>query len=74
MAGIRVGRHDKVFKQMTSPTPADIIARRTENNLSQVAAARMVCVTVSTWRAWEYGQNPMHPGLYELFLLKLLLK
>lgn len=55
------------------PTPTEIIQRRTENNLSQVAAARMVHVTVSTWRAWEYGQNPIHPGLWELFTLKLII-
>lgn len=58
-----------------SPTPAEIIARRTENGLSQVAAARMIPgVSVSTWRAWEYGQNPMHPGLWELFTLKLVMR
>lgn len=55
---------------MTSPTPAEIKERRTENNLSQVAAAQMIPgVSVSTWRAWEYGQNPMHPGLWRLFTI-----
>jgi DNA-binding transcriptional regulator YiaG len=59
----------------SSPAPAEIIQRRTENNLSQVAAARTIPgVSVSTWRAWEYGQNPMHPGLWELFTLKLLMQ
>lgn len=59
----------------SSPSPTEIIERRTENGLSQVAAARMLPgVSVSTWRAWEYGQNPMHPSFWELFTLKLLLR
>jgi putative transcriptional regulator len=55
---------------VTSPTAAEIKQRRLDSGLSQVTAAQMVQVTVSTWRAWEYGQNPIHPGLWELFLLK----
>lgn len=49
-----------------SPTPDEIKAKR--GDLSQVQAAKMVCVSTSTWRAWEYGQNPMPPGYWKLFL------
>jgi DNA-binding transcriptional regulator YiaG len=56
---------------MTIPTATEIKQRRLDSGLSQVEAARMVQVTVSTWRAWEYGQNPMPPGYWELFGLKL---
>lgn len=59
---------------LESPAPGEIKQRRLENDLSQGEAARMVHATVSTWRAWEYGQNPMHAGLWELFTLKLLLR
>lgn len=58
-------------KQPAVPTAAEIKQCRTEHDLSQGAAAQMVQVTVSTWRAWEYGQNPMPPGYWELFALKL---
>jgi len=51
-----------------SPTPDQIIAAR--GTLSQVACAAMVLVSVSTWRAWEYGQNPMPLGLWKLFLIE----
>jgi DNA-binding transcriptional regulator YiaG len=59
---------------LESPAPEEIKQRRLENDLSQVEAARMLPgVSVSTWRAWEYGQNPMHPSFWELFTLKLIL-
>lgn len=59
---------------MSAPSPDDIIKYRLENGLNQIQAAHMVCVKVTTWRAWEYGQNPMPPGYWKLFMLLLTLE
>jgi hypothetical protein len=39
--------------------------------LSQIEAAKLVQSTERRWRDWETGVHKMHPGLWELFNLKL---
>lgn len=56
---------------MTHPTPEEIKQARTDAGLSQPAAAALIYSTKRTWQDWEAGKNPMHPGLWELFRLKL---
>lgn len=51
-----------------SPTPAEI--REARGALSQTAAAMRIHSTMRTWQDWEAGIAKMHPGLWELFLLK----
>jgi len=57
------------------PTPEEVAAARLELGLTQTEAAALVRSPMRSWRAWEApegteGQRYMHPGLWELFLIK----
>ncbi|EJK6085920.1 helix-turn-helix domain-containing protein [Pseudomonas aeruginosa] len=54
-----------------SPSPAEIRAAREAAELSQTAAADLVHSKLRTWQQWEAGDRRMHPGLWELFRLKI---
>ena len=54
-----------------TPEPAEIRAAREAAGLSQTAAAEMVHSKLRTWQQWEAGDRRMHPGLWELFRLKI---
>lgn len=56
----------------TVPAPDEIRAAREAAELSQTAAAQLVCSALRTWQQWEAGDRRMHPGLWELFRLKVL--
>lgn len=56
---------------MTSPTPDEIKERRSAAKLTQAAAADLIYTPRRTWQDWEAGIAPMHPGLWELWQLKL---
>ncbi len=56
---------------MTSPNPALIRAARKGASLTQREAAALVHSSLRSWAAWEAGEVPMHPGLWELFTLKI---
>lgn len=43
---------------------------RLRNDLTQTRAAMLVCAKLRTWQDWESGTARMHPGLWQLFLLK----
>lgn len=53
-----------------NPEPAEIRAAREIAGLTQSQAADLVYTTLSGWQRWEQGERRMHPGLWELFLLK----
>ena len=57
---------------MHKPTAGSVIQARANARpmMTQTAAARLVGVSLKAWQAWEYGVNPMPPGLFELFLIK----
>lgn len=55
---------------VTSPTPSQIVETRNSVGLSQPAAAALISSTKRTWQDWEAGIAKMHPGLWELFLIK----
>ena len=55
----------------SSPDPVSIRATREAAGLSQTAAGALVHSGLRTWQQWEAGDRRMHPGLWELFLLKL---
>lgn len=55
----------------TSPAPEQIRAMRQTAQLSQTAAAEKVYATLRSWQEWESGSRSMHPGLFELFEIKL---
>lgn len=54
-----------------SPSPADIRAARAAAGLTQTEAARVIHSTLRAWQEWEAGNRQMHPGLWELFRLKV---
>lgn len=58
-----------------NPDPADIIAAREAAGLTQTEAATLVHSGLRTWQGWEaeqgaVGHRRMHPGLWELLLIK----
>lgn len=55
---------------MVEPDPAEILAARRAAGLTQTAAAALVHSALRTWQQWEAGDRRMHPGLWELFILK----
>lgn len=62
---------DLRFVVAESPDPAEIRAAREAAGLSQTAAADQVYSKLRTWQQWEAGDRRMHPGLWELFQLKI---
>jgi DNA-binding transcriptional regulator YiaG len=55
----------------SNPTPEAIRAARASAGLSQTAAAALIYTTRDGWTKWEAGERRMHPGLWELFLLRI---
>lgn len=55
----------------TSPTPDALLEARIRAGLTQEQAGALVYAPRRTWQDWERGVAKMHPGLWELFLIKL---
>jgi len=55
----------------SNPAPATIRAAREAAGLTQTQAAAIVHGTLRAWQEWEAGNRRMHPGLWELFSIKL---
>lgn len=55
----------------SNPTPAEIRAARETAELTQTQAAETVRGSLRTWQDWEAGIARMHPGLWELFGIKI---
>lgn len=53
------------------PVPSDIREARERAGLSQTAAGALVHTACRTWQQWEAGDRKMHPGLWELFQIKV---
>jgi DNA-binding transcriptional regulator YiaG len=53
-----------------SPTPEQIKQARQAAGLTQLQAAELIYSTRRTWQDWQYGKSPMHPAIWELFLIK----
>lgn len=54
-----------------NPAPEEVRAAREAAGLTQTAAADMIHGTLRAWQEWEAGNRRMHPGLWELFRLKI---
>lgn len=52
------------------PNRYEIIVGREESGLTQSKAAEIIYSTLRTWQEWESGRRRMHPGLFELFMIK----
>jgi DNA (cytosine-5)-methyltransferase 1 len=55
-----------------SPTPTEIKEARGKAGLNQTEAAQAIYSVLRTWQDWESGKAKMHPGLWELFCIKML--
>lgn len=55
---------------MTNPAPQSIVEARKAAGLTQTQAAELIHSALRTWQQWEAGHRDMHPGLWELFLIK----
>jgi putative transcriptional regulator len=53
-----------------NPTPEDIRAAREAARLTQAQAAALIHCTQKGWIKWESDERRIHPGLWELFLIK----
>lgn len=64
-------RSKKTASPARNPKPEEIRAAREAASLTQTEAAELIHSTLRTWQDWEAGIARMHPGLWELFLVKL---
>lgn len=46
-----------------APSVVEIVAARESAGLSHSSAGAVVHVTRRTWQRWEYGEQPIPPGL-----------
>jgi putative transcriptional regulator len=58
-----------------TPTPQEIRDARAVAGLSQSVAAAKIHATLRAWQGWEADEGTpdhrrMHPGLFELFMVK----
>ena len=53
-----------------NPSKEEVAQARATAGLTQRQAAALVHGTEAAWRSWESGLRKMHPGLWELFLIK----
>jgi putative transcriptional regulator len=75
---VDVGNHPNRGRGRSStsnPTPAEIRAARERAGLTQTEAAAKIRGNLRSWQNWESDENAvehrrMHPGLFELFLIK----
>ncbi|MGV8823018.1 hypothetical protein [Methylibium petroleiphilum] len=63
-------RSKKAAGQAANPTPEQIRAARSAAGLTQEQARELIYASLRAWEQWEAGDARMHPGLWELFLIK----
>jgi putative transcriptional regulator len=54
-----------------NPKPETIRATRDAAGLTQTEAASLIHGTMRAWQEYEAGNRRMHPGLWELFCMKV---
>lgn len=71
------GKKGEPRKAGATPTPDEIRAAREAVGYTQTQAAQLIYSTLRSWQEWEVTPTDgstagrrMHPGLFELFLLK----
>lgn len=55
----------------TNPATDQIRSARIAAGLTQTQAAALIYSSLRSWQQWEAGDRRMHPGLFELFKIKL---
>lgn len=59
------------MSKISSPASEDIKLARKAAKMTQSQAASLIHSTMRTWQDWEAGIAKMHPGLWELFQMKV---
>lgn len=59
------------MNQNPGPEPSLISELRKVSGLTQAQAADLIHATRRGWQEYEAGNRRMHPGLWELFCLKI---
>lgn len=54
-----------------NPTPEQIRSARASADLTQTEAASLIHGSMRAWQEYEAGNRRMHPGLWELFKMKV---
>lgn len=54
-----------------NPTPSEIRTAREAAGLTQTEAGSLIYSSMRAWQEWEAGTRRMHPGLWELWQLKV---
>lgn len=54
----------------SNPTVEEIKAARAAAGLTQKQSGELILGTSRAWEQYEIGNRRMHPGLWELFLIK----
>ena len=57
--------------EWANPTPNEIRRLLEENELTMEKAAKMTKTTTTKMEMWLSGKQRMHPGLWELLLMKV---
>lgn len=70
MASNHPNRSKQNRTAFSNPTPAEVTKARENAKLTQTEAAAVIRGTLRAWQNYEGGQRTMHPGLWELFLIK----
>jgi putative transcriptional regulator len=56
---------------MKNPLPEQIRAIRIDVGLTQKEAGKIIQASMRSWQDYESGARKMHPGLWELFRVKV---
>lgn len=62
---------DEYIREYPNPTHHEIRATRRKAGLTQTEAGALIHTPLHTWQQWESGEHKMHPGLWELWRLKI---
>lgn len=76
MSPTHPNRSRRDFAPGRNPRPDEIRAARERAGLTQTEAAALIQSTLRAWQGWEategeQGARRMHPGLWELFQIKV---
>ncbi len=63
-------RYKELSEQLPLWSPLIIERMRKKLWITQIEAAKLVRVSVFTWRSWELGNRNMPESTWELFLIK----
>lgn len=63
-------RSSRAKSPASNPTTQEIKSARATAGLTQKQSGELILGTSRAWEQYEIGNRRMHPGLWELFLIK----